>query len=292
MKQIPRAVALVAMFSTLAACTEEASSTKKVSLPPTPTSVQAPASPGADAAEPATAAAARFTGTFEARRSSGVAATVGGVIREVHVQEGDAVKTGDPLLDIDAATYRLHAEQAEAAVEAAKAQIGLLQTEYDRAQQLLAKQAIAPSQVDQLRGQLQGAQAQLRQAEVGLKMARKSRADSLVRAPFDGVVTRVNVAVGEFAAPGPMPLMEIDEQDLILRAQIPAEHVDELVVGGRLRARVPALDRELEMKIERVNPRVAQHSRSFDVIAVAAAPDASLRAGMFAEVFLPAGGNP
>lgn len=266
----------------LSAC--EKAEAEKINLPtePAPITKTAPAS----APKGTSIGERRLNGTFEARRTADIAAKVSGPVRKVYVEVGDKVAEDDRLVDIDASNYSLQLEQAEASIKGSKAQISTLQTEYDRAQRLLAKQAIAPSQVDQLKGQLDAATAQLEAAQVSLKMARKARGDASVRAPFAGIITEVKVAEGEFAAAGPSAMMTLVEQDVVLSIRAPEELTGKFSVGDMLTAQLPAQNRDVKLKIERINPIVSSKSRSFDIIAAPEPVDPTLQPGMFAEVML------
>jgi RND family efflux transporter MFP subunit len=229
----------------------------------------------------------RFSGAFEPRRTSKVAANVGGIVRRVYVDEGQAVEEGDRLVDIDSQDYRLRVQQAEAQLAAAQAQVDMLETEYERVEELLAKEAVAPSEVDQLSGNLAAARANAAQAKVGVRMARKAQSDALIRAPFGGVVTMVSVEQGDFAAPGPQPLVQIEQVgELLLRAQIPEEYAATVSVGDTLVVQVPATSTTLEVPVTRINPVVTNASRSFDVLAEVENGELQVRPGMFAKVTL------
>lgn len=282
---IPRTAVSIGMLLLLllsvTAC--DSGEADKIALPAEP--APATKSPAPESATSVNTAR-RLNGTFEARRTAAVAAKVSGPVRTVHVQDGDRVKEGDRLVDIDASNYSLQIEQADAQIKGATAQITTLQTEYDRARRLLEKQAIAPSQVDQLKGQLDGATAQLEAAKVAAKMARKARADAQVRAPFAGVVTELNVAVGEFAGVGMGALLTLVEQDVVLNVRVPEDLSGRFAVGDSLTAQLPAQNRTVELEIERINPIVSSSSRSFDVIATLKQEDEAIQPGMFAEVML------
>jgi RND family efflux transporter MFP subunit len=238
----------------------------------------------------------RLSGSFEPQRTSAVAASVGGIIRQVYVDEGDTVEKGDRLINIDAQDYQLRVEQARAAVKAAQAQVDTLKTEYDRTARLLKQEAVPQAQADQLSGNLAAARAQLEQAKVGLRMAQKARADAVVSAPYAGVITAVNVAEGSFAAPGPSPLVQLEEvQNLYLRVSVPEEYAGDVQIGDTLTVRVPSLERTMKLAVSRINPTVGQGSRSFDVLAEVENPNLEIRSGMFAEITLAedaSGGGP
>lgn len=276
-------VVVVTAALLLAACAEEKA---KVTLPDAPPDKLEAVEPAQAAVPEDASRSRRINGTFEARRTAGISAKVSGPVRAVFVEEGQAVEEGDKLFEIDARNFALQVEQARAAVALAETNIATLDTEFDRSRQLLAKSAIAPSQVDQLEGQLNAAKAQLDAAKVTLKIARKAQSDAVIRAPFTGVVTDVAVVVGEFAAAGPGALLTLVDEEIILRLHAPEELVGSLRPDQKLQARVPSQDREVGLVIERVNPVVSPKSRAFDVIAAPSAPDEQLRPGMFAEVYL------
>lgn len=233
------------------------------------------------------AAGRRLSGSFETRRSTNVAASVGGIIDKVYVEEGDVVDKGDRLIIIDGQDYQLRVEQARAALAAAQAQVDTLDTQYQRTLKLQKNQAVADSQVDQLSGQLAGARAQLQQAKVGLRMAKKARGDALIRAPYAGVITDVSVAEGDFAAPGPQPLMRLEEvQKLYLRVHVPEEYSGSVTQGDELRVEIPALDKQMKVQIDRVNPTISKRSRAFDVLAEIDNTSLAIRPGMFAQITL------
>lgn len=260
---------------------------------PTTEDAAAPAAdPATSASTPARAGAQelrgrRFAGTFEPQRTTKVAASVPGLIREVYVVEGQRVKKGDKLINIDAQNYRLQVSQASAGRDAAQAQVDTLQVEFDRATKLRKDEAIAASQLDQLSGQLAAARAQLQQATVGVSMARTAQNDALIRAPYDGVITDVAAASGDYAAPSPVALLTLAEvQKLYLRVAIPEEFSNKIAVGDTLYVHVDALDQDMELPVTRINPIVSPTSRAFDVLAELDNPDLTVRSGMFANVTL------
>ncbi len=283
-------IALIVALSALSACGSE--DEKLVELPKdvAPSTEVKPTKNEANPSAKSARQVARLSGTLEPAESGVVAANVNGLIREVYVEEGDQVEKGDKLVNIDSADYRLRVRQAKAALESAKAQRDTLKVEYDRTRQLLSRKAVAQSAFDQLSGQLSAANAGVKQAEVALDMAQKAQRDSLVRAPFDGVVTKLNATPGSFAAAGPSPLMELDgTSTLELRIAVPETYAGRIAAGTSLRMKVPATGHEEQISVTRINPVVNRSTRSFDVIATLENPSDKVLPGMFAEVALELG---
>lgn len=234
-----------------------------------------------------------YTGTTEAHRKSTLTSRVGGVIAKVHVREGDTVKAGDALVSIDTSDNVLRLRQAEAALKSAEVQRANTKIEWDRSHGLLQDRAIPQSQFDAVDARLKGAEAALAQAQVAVDMSRKALADSTVRAPYAGTVTRKLVSEGEYAAvTPPTPLVTLEETGLLdVRIQVPAS--DEAVArpGAPVILRFPALDREVRATVSRVVPSADPRTRTFATIIEIPNADGAVRPGLFAEARFVSGGG-
>lgn len=143
-----------------------------------------------------------FTGRFEASEQVEVRARVSGFLDSVHFRDGQIVKTGDLLFTIDPRPYQLAVDAARAEVVRAKAQVDLTQNEVERAEALTQNRTITARDIDQRRanlnsalGQQQGAQANLKTAELNLEWTQ-------VRAPLAGRISNRRVDPGNLIAGG------------------------------------------------------------------------------------------
>ncbi|CAN5363845.1 efflux RND transporter periplasmic adaptor subunit [soil metagenome] len=137
-----------------------------------------------------------FTGRFDAVEQVQIRARVTGFVTKVAFTDGAVVKTGDLLYEIDPRQYQAAAEQAQGALDDAKAKVELAQKELERATTLIKTQAISENIVDQRAQALAAAQAATLQAEGGLKQAQLNVEYTRVVAPIDGRVSRHLVTVG------------------------------------------------------------------------------------------------
>jgi membrane fusion protein, multidrug efflux system len=135
-------------------------------------------------------------GTVQAFNTVSVKSRVDGQITKVLFQEGQEVKTGDPLFQIDARPFQAALEQAQAVKQKDEAQLKSAQLDLQRYEKLAPSGFQTQQQLDQQRGlvgQLQGAvkadQAQIENAQLNLDY-------SLVRSPIDGRTGRRMVDVG------------------------------------------------------------------------------------------------
>jgi len=135
------------------------------------------------------------TGTVHAVERAQLAAKVMGSIDEMPFTLGQRVKRGDTLVTISAGEIKARVAQAESQYNQASRDLA-------RERELLPKGASTATMVNDLEDRWAGAEAKLREAEVILSYA-------TIRAPFDGVIARKFVNVGDLASPG-IPLVEIE----------------------------------------------------------------------------------
>jgi HlyD family secretion protein len=147
-----------------------------------------------------------------------VASDISGRIVRLSVKEGDIVRRGQFLLQIDPAQYQAEVQRADAALSAAKAQAAqakanLIQAQrnYDRSMEIRKTNAqlVSEEQIEQLKTQVEVNQAlfesashNVEQSEASLEDARSRLAKTTILAPMSGKVTRLVVEQGETAVPG------------------------------------------------------------------------------------------
>jgi RND family efflux transporter MFP subunit len=155
------------------------------------------------------------SGYVVARRMATVSAKVTGKVREVLIEEGQRVEAGEVMATLDpvdaSAQRALAAEQLDAArsqVTAAQARLREAEANAARLQPLVAQQLVSQAQYDQavaerdaLRAQLATARRQAGVAEDQLAIARIGVDNTVVRAPFAGVVIAKAAQPGEMISP-------------------------------------------------------------------------------------------
>lgn len=160
------------------------------------------------------------SGWVRPHRKVDVQSDIMGRITELHVKEGDRVEQGQILLRIDPAEYeaavrRARAALAEARSREAQARANMMQAERDLERlralaatdsTLVSRQSLeeAETQASVQRQLLEGATYGVAQAEAGLGEAQDRLAKTVIRAPMDGIITRLNVEQGETAIVGTM----------------------------------------------------------------------------------------
>ena len=186
------------------------------------------------------------SGKIEAKTSVDISADITGRIIDIAVREGDIVKKGQFLLQIDPAQYQAAVARAQGAV--ASTQAVLVQTRatrdqaqraWNRAHQLtqLGEDLIAPEAVEQAQtaydvaeATYQSTRAQLEQSRASLQEAKDNLAKTRLTAPMSGRVVRLAVEEGEVAVPGTFSretglLMTVADLSVIL-AKVQVDETD------------------------------------------------------------------
>jgi RND family efflux transporter MFP subunit len=137
------------------------------------------------------------TGNTAPIKNVDLVARVQGVLQSIDYQDGSFVKQGKTLFTVEPETYKLKLEQAQAAEAGAQASVKQAEADFKRQTDLVSRQVVAQSTLDQSTATRDNAQASLQQAQVNTKIADVNYGYTNVMAPFDGIVSAHLVSVGE-----------------------------------------------------------------------------------------------
>ncbi len=197
-----------------------------------------------------------------------------GVCLSVNAEEGDRVKSGAVLAELDKTEMDAQMRQTLIQVEQRK-------TAYQIAEQSLAEGIGAPVERDNTKFAYDQAKALLEINQAQLK-------HQTITAPIGGVVTRRNLQLGQLVSPG-MPVFSlVDTDSYVLPIQVPEKELSRLSVGQEARVRVDTMEgQEFTAKLRRINPSVDPLSGTVKVVLdFTAADKAKLRDAAFARVRL------
>jgi RND family efflux transporter MFP subunit len=131
-----------------------------------------------------------------------IGSRIAGRIERYRVEEGDRVAQGDALVELDAAPYQAVVDQLRSSLESARARLDLAESEVARAARLFEGRVTSREELDRRESETRVARAQVDELEASLSRARIDLADSVIRAPTDGVVLETFKQPGEIAVPG------------------------------------------------------------------------------------------
>jgi RND family efflux transporter MFP subunit len=173
-----------------------------------------------------------LTGQLEPSQSADLSFPVAGRISRVDVELGDIVHGGDTLVTLDRASVGAAALQTTAAIDVAQANVDMIRDRVGLLEQLTASGASPGRELTQAQQQLAVAEAQLAQATAGRRSIATSSADHSLRAPFDGVMTRVPDGVGAVVGPGLAIARVEDLSALRLHTTVSEEELAALTEGA------------------------------------------------------------
>lgn len=263
----------------------------------------------------------RVTGTLTADEQADVAAEIAGRIVATPVERGTRVGVGADLVRIASTEVDAQAKEAEAnaaqiearlnlpaagasqldldrvpEVATARAQSELAQTDFERARRLFDDKLLSQSEFDQRRGQsdvlrrqydiarsgaVQQYQALLA-ARARVALARKALADTVVRAPFAGVVAERLVSVGDYVTRGTKVASVMRTNPLRVELTIPEQYIGAVEAGRAVSLAVDAYPgRTFRGRVRYVSPALRADTRALVVEAVVPNDDGALKPGFF-----------
>src|SRR5271170_1828563 len=201
MRYLARALSVLLL---LAACDE-----KKTPPPPTP----------AVGVQPATmkgiSRSFEFVGRIKAVNQVDLRARIEGFLEKILFREGQDVKAGDLLYQIEKVQYQAAVDQAKGNLASAQALVINDQLQYDRQLQLVKDQFSPQSRVDQLKAALDSDKAKVLQTQAALTQAEVNLDYTDIRAPVDGRIGRTAYTLGNLVNPASGVLATIVSQDPI-----------------------------------------------------------------------------
>ncbi len=144
-----------------------------------------------------------------------VLARISGYLQKSFFKEGDYVKAGQTLFEIEPAEYSNAAKVAKADVANLKAQLAYAEKQLARAEELVKKDYIAKAQYDNLLSQRDSLKAQLASAQARYSDSNRSLGYTLVKSPVDGQVGIISVTLGNYVSPTSGALTTINSIDPI-----------------------------------------------------------------------------
>jgi RND family efflux transporter MFP subunit len=222
------------------------------------------------------------SGTVKALNYAVIKAKVAGELKEVTVREGDRVSAGQVLARIDPIEYQQRWNQLKEQAAAAKSQLEIAQRQWESNKALVDQGFISKVALDNSQASLQGAIASHRAAMAGADVARKALDDSVLVAPFAGVIAVRSAQPGERVGIDARVMELVDLSQLEIETPLtPSDSVD-VRVGQTARIQIEDRPQMVSAKVKRISPSAQAGSRSVMVYLSLESPE-GLRHGLFAK---------
>jgi len=266
----------------------------------------------------------RVTGSLAADEQADVAAETTGRVISTPVERGTHVDAGTPLARISATEADASLREAEANAAQIEARLGLVagqpfdpqrvpevlnakasldwaESDFNRIKSLLDQKVVSQAEYDQKLTAVRAAQQQyqtaanaaqqsyrsLEAARARVDLAKKSAADTTVRAPFRGIVAERLVSTGDYVNKGTKVATIVRVDPLRVQLTIPEQYLAQVSEGQPVRLSVDAYPNEtFSAKVRFVSPALKTDQRALTVEAIAPNSDGRLKPGLFATAML------
>jgi len=262
----------------------------------------------------------RATGSLTAEDQADVAAETAGRVIATPVERGTPVVDGTALVRLAATETEAQVAEAEANAAQLEARLGirgdsafdvnavpevqtaqsayeLAESEFARIKSLLEQRVVSQSEYDQRRTQVESSRQQvvsarnvatqqfqgLQAARARVTLARKALADTLVRAPFQGIVAERLVSVGDYVTKGTKVAVVVRINPLRVRLTVPEQFISVVGVGQPVQFEVDAYPgRQFTGTVRYVSPSLESNQRALTIEAVVPNTGGELKPGLFA----------
>ncbi len=224
-----------------------------------------------------------FPGAVSSQRRSTLSFRVAGYVDSVKLKAGNSCKKGTVLATLDGRDFKLAVDMAKSNLELAKVSARNSASEFQRESELKAQNASSESNFDKLKASFENSKANVQLAELNLTKAQQALSDTLLAAPYDCVISKQLVNVGESVKIGDKAFEIFDVTDVEVSFNVPERMAGRLKLGEKIDVRIPATGFQGDLNIVRIVAVVDDKTRTFQIVAKAPEGDARVVPGLYAE---------
>jgi membrane fusion protein, multidrug efflux system len=181
-----------------------------------------------------------------------ISAKVAGQVLAVHVQDNQAVKAGDPLVEIDPRDYQAQLAQQRAKVMAAETEVRRAAADAKRYEEVYANEEISKQQLDNAQAAAASAQATLEKERAALQQDELNLSYTHITAPQAGLITKKAVEAGAYVQVG-QTLLSIVPQDVWVTANFKETQLTHMRPGQKVTIKIDAYpDHKLDGHIDSI----------------------------------------
>lgn len=208
-----------------------------------------------------------ITGSIQPERKADLRAEVSSVVLQVMKENGDVVKRGEVLVRLDETSIRDNVNSAEDNARGAAAALDQAERSLQRLKTLRNAGMTSAQSLDDAEVRRNSAEAELSASKARVVAAKQQLQRTLVRAPFDGVVSDKKVSAGDTAAIGKELLKVIDPTSMRFEGRVSADKISVVKAGQNVNFRVNGYNnQEFHGKVKRVDPVANDVTRQVEVL--------------------------
>lgn len=232
-----------------------------------------------------------LTGTAQPWELFEVSSEIPGRVVKIHADQGDWVKRGAPLLELDREKREIELQSRQANLARNQVELEFARKRLKRGRALLDKGAISESEVDTLEQAVQVSETTVRMSEIAIDSIREEIEDTRIHSPVAGQISRRGVSLGETVNPAATLFEIIQIHPLKVLTEIPEPYLHQVRPGQTARMVFEAVSPEAEMRgrIHFIHPVANPQSGSFPTEIRMENPAGRFQPGMVARVQIEAG---
>jgi len=224
-----------------------------------------------------------YVGTIRSKDTVNISTKMMGRLLSLKVAEGDRVKKGQLLAEVDAAEAESAYRQSDAGLKAAEVNASNMERDLERFRRLYDEKAVTKHQLEQVEAGAAAAKAMKDQASASLRMAGTLLSYGKLYSPVDGVVTRKWMEPGNIAAPG-MPILTVENPgSLELLVEVPESAARQIPAGSAAKVFLDDDTRSFPAKVAAVVPAADAFTKTSSV-RLEVPSDSAVVPGQFARV--------
>lgn len=226
-------------------------------------------------------------GYLESTEKIAVGVDFSGTVDKVFFEQGEAIKAGQALIELDSSKQKLRLKRAEATLESANAELEKADSTYQRHRNLVANGALSKEEFKKSQSDFERASANVQDARAALSLAQQELRETTVISPVDGTVVESDLERGQVVLPGDTLAVVQVTDTLRMVTYISQKEVNLLNIGDKASVVSPAVPgREYEARVELIGSDADPNTGNYVVKLTINNQDRVLRSGMSARAKL------
>ncbi|QKF82273.1 efflux RND transporter periplasmic adaptor subunit [Halarcobacter ebronensis] len=214
-----------------------------------------------------------------------------GFIKKVYVHEGDFVKKGQLLYEIDSSNIDSNKQEALLNLQIQENNLNNVKTNYERYKRLYEKDLVPKYDLEQLELKLKNIENMISIAKAKLKEVNFQYKYLKITAPNNGLIIKKSIKSGEMAMPTSPAIILSDLDSLKIKTEINESNLGKIKIGQEVNILIESIGLKTKGKIESIIPNIQNMTHSFSVKISFDKMNKKLYPGMYSKIYFELSNN-